>query len=177
MRKNCLVSIALALVCSLITVGRASAQTKPPARTAAEEKAAIEAQVENYRKAFESRDVDAIMANYAPGNQVFVFDAVPPRQYPNWDSYKKDWEALFAAFPGPIKDTISDLNITVVGPVAYSHRIESTEFTKKEGTKQRLVTRETDVYRRINGKWLVVHEHVSFPADVETGKADLSSKP
>jgi hypothetical protein len=41
----------------------------------------------------------------------------------------------------------------------------------------RLVTRETDVYRKINGKWLVVEEHVSFPVDVATGKPDLLSKP
>jgi ketosteroid isomerase-like protein len=156
---------------------QAFSQAKAPASSAASDKAAIEAQVEKYRKAFEAKDVNAIMANYAPGNQVFVFDAIPPREYASWDAYKKDWEGLFAAYPGPIKDTISELNITVVGPVAYSHRIESAEFTKKDGSKQQLATRATDVYRKMNGKWLIVHEHVSFPVDLASGKADLLSKP
>jgi ketosteroid isomerase-like protein len=141
------------------------------------DEAAIRAAVEGYRKAFEAKDVNAIMANYAPGNELFVFDAIPPRDYPSWDAYKKDWEGLFAAFPGPITDKISDDVIHVVGPVAYSHRIEETNFTKPDGTKQTLVVRVTDVYRKMNGKWLVVQEHVSFPVDLNTGQADLMSKP
>lgn len=141
------------------------------------DKAAIEALVERYSKAFNAKDVNAIMANYAPGDQLFVFDVVPPRQYAGWDAYKKDFEGLFAAFPGPVSDSISDLNVTVVGPVAYSHRIESAEFTGKDGSKLNLVVRVTDVYRKIKGKWLIVQEHVSVPVDVMSGKADLLSKP
>jgi ketosteroid isomerase-like protein len=37
--------------------------------------------------------------------------------------------------------------------------------------------RLTDVYRRINGQWLIEHEHVSVPVDLDTGKPDLASKP
>ena len=40
-----------------------------------------------------------------------------------------------------------------------------------------LTVRVTDVYRKIKGKWLVVHEHVSVPVDLNTGKPDMSSKP
>ena len=39
------------------------------------------------------------------------------------------------------------------------------------------VFRFTDVLRKMNGKWLIVHEHLSFPVDPETGKADFLSKP
>jgi hypothetical protein len=27
------------------------------------------------------------------------------------------------------------------------------------------------------GRWLIIHEHVSVPVDLDTGKPDLSSKP
>ena len=37
--------------------------------------------------------------------------------------------------------------------------------------------RVTDGYRKINGKWLITLEHVSVPVDLETGKADINSKP
>jgi ketosteroid isomerase-like protein len=37
--------------------------------------------------------------------------------------------------------------------------------------------RVTDVYKKINGNWLVIHEHVSVPVDLDTGKPDLTSKP
>lgn len=37
--------------------------------------------------------------------------------------------------------------------------------------------RVTHVYERINGNWLIVHEHVSVPIDMSTGKPDFQSKP
>jgi hypothetical protein len=30
--------------------------------------------------------------------------------------------------------------------------------------------RLTDAYRKINGNWLIVHEHVLVPVDLDTGK-------
>lgn len=171
-------ALAACLGTAIAFVAVLAGRTLPhAANAAASDEAAIRNQVEQYRRAFEAKNVDAIMACYAPGDQVFVFDAVPPREYASAEAYHKDWEAFFAAYPGPVKDTISELNLTVVGPVAYSHRIEATEFTKPDGSPQELVARETDIYRKLGGKWLVVHEHVSFPVDVMTGKADLLSKP
>jgi len=35
----------------------------------------------------------------------------------------------------------------------------------------------TDIYRKINGKWLIIHEHISVPVDLTTNKADLAAKP
>ena len=151
-------------------------QDKAGKNTATEDKAAIEALEQRYSKAFNSRNVEAIMANYAPASQVFVFDAVPPREYANWEAYKKDWEGLFAEYPGPLKNEIAELNITVVGTVAYAHHVETGYFTRKNGSKLEITVRVTDVFRKFNGKWLIVLEHVSFPVDLETGKADLLSK-
>jgi ketosteroid isomerase-like protein len=47
----------------------------------------------------------------------------------------------------------------------------------KDGNPIDMTLRLTDVLRKIKGKWLIVHEHVSVPVDVATGKADLTSKP
>jgi ketosteroid isomerase-like protein len=142
-----------------------------------QDKAQIEMLEKRYNQAFNSKDVDGIMACYAPGTSLFVFDAIPPREYPSWEAYKKHWEGLFACYPCPLSNTISEQSITVVGSVAYGHSIQSGFFTRKDGSKVNSAVRVTDVYRKINGKWLIVHEHVSFPVDIDTGKADLLSKP
>jgi ketosteroid isomerase-like protein len=118
---------------------------KTKASPATADKAAIEALEERYIKAFNAKDVNAIMENYAPGDQLFVFDAVPPREYAGWDAYKKDWESLFAAFPGPVSNAMSDRNVTVVGTVAYAHHIESGHFTRKDGCRLEVAARATDV--------------------------------
>lgn len=151
---------------------RAHAQAK-----AASDKAAIEALYKQYSAAFSARDVDKIMQAYLPGDELFVFDVTPPRQHVGWADYKKDWQDLFAAFPGPLKDEVSDLSISTHGAVAYGHHIESGFFTHKDGSRVDIAVRVSDVYRKVNGKWYIAQEHVSVPVDIETGKADLLSKP
>ncbi len=147
------------------------------AASASSEKDAIAALIERERKAFEAHDLDGVMSCYAPGDQLFVFDLVPPREYPSWDAYKKDWRELFAQFPGPIHNTISEVSIAVDGSTAYSHYVEDGTMTAKDGTASEIAVRITDVYRKIGGKWLIVLEHVSVPVDLTTGKPDLLSKP
>jgi uncharacterized protein (TIGR02246 family) len=172
MQKLVFLSAAV-LVLLGITAGalHLSAQTK----AAADDKAAIQALYKEFNDAFNKKDVNGIMAVYAP--DVFVFDVIPPREYPSWDAYKKDWEGLFATFPGPVTNTVADLHITVVGSVAYTRSIDEGTLTAKDGSKTHLVVRSTDVLRKSNGKWRIVQEHNSVPADPTTGKADLLSKP
>jgi ketosteroid isomerase-like protein len=144
---------------------------------AARDKAAIEALEARFAAAFNARDVNAIMRVYEPGPGLFVFDVTPPRQHVGWADYKADWEGLFKATPGRIHFSISDLSVTVVGPLAYGHSIQEVRFTRANGSKGDLVVRVTDVYRKIRGTWLIVQEHVSVPVDLDTAKADLLSKP
>ena len=106
-----IVGLALAVLLATCAAPHVYAQAK----TASNDKAEIEALEKNYIVAFNAKDVKAIMACYAPGNSLFVFDAVPPREYPSWDAYKKDWESLFAAYPGKLSNAISEQSITVVG--------------------------------------------------------------
>jgi len=73
------VSLALIVVCALLAGNPRTSSTKAATPTAASDKAAIEALEQRYVKAFNAKDVNAIMENYAPGDQLFVFDAVPPR--------------------------------------------------------------------------------------------------
>jgi uncharacterized protein (TIGR02246 family) len=138
----------------------------------------IRALEDRFAAAFRAKDVSAIMKNYASGSELFVFDVTPPRQYVGFDAYKKDFEDFFAAFPGPIdKFEVQDLSIVTDGKLAFSHSIQPVIMTAKDGSKVNLVVRVTDGYRKINGKWLIAHEHVSVPVDLNTGKADPTSKP
>ncbi len=172
MRKLCLALgcfVALALAVSL------PAQTKS-AKSSDGDKQKIEALYQAYSQAFKAKDVNALMAFYDP-NETFVFDLVPPREYPSWAAYKKDWEELFAAMPGPADDNVSELAVTVEGPIAYTHSIQSGYFTGKDGSKLEVAVRVTDVLHKVKGKWLIVQEHVSVPVDLASGKPDLMSKP
>jgi uncharacterized protein (TIGR02246 family) len=165
-------SVTAVVVCGLI----AMAGTVPArAQAGSADKAAIQALYQKFGEAFDKKDVTTIMSVYAP--DVFVFDVVPPRQYVGYDAYKKDWDDTFAMMPGPSKTTFTDLNITVVGSVAYTHYIVDGTMTDKDGQATHMVVRSTDVLRKDKGKWLIVEEHNSFPVDMGTGQADMLSKP
>jgi uncharacterized protein (TIGR02246 family) len=166
--------ILTALSVAILASANAVAADQPAADA---DKAAIQALEDTYNEGLNSKDVDKVMSVYAPGKQLFVFDVVPPREYKGWEAYKKDFEGLFSGFPGPMKNTISEQTIHVVGSVAYGHNIQSGEFTRKDGTKVKIVARTTDIYRKMNGKWLIVEEHNSVPVDLDTMKPDLVSKP
>ena len=168
----------LALACFMVVswVIPAPAQTESAKSSASSDKGKIEALYQSYLKAFRAKDVNAVMTMYDP-DELFVFDLVPPREYPSWDAYKKDWEGLFAAFPGPLDNNISEQVIDVVGPIAYSRCIQAGYFTAKDGSRLDVAVRVTDVLRKVKGKWLIVQEHVSVPVDLASGKADLMSKP
>jgi ketosteroid isomerase-like protein len=145
-------------------------------------KSSDEAQIrsleQSFQDAFRTKDVAAIMKCYAPGDQLFVFDVTPPRQYVGFDAYKKDWEDTFAMFDGPLTFEMSDLVIQTDGHgLAYGHSIQHVTGKTKAGQPIDLTVRVTDVYKKIAGKWLVVQEHVSVPVDLNTGKPDLQSKP
>lgn len=144
---------------------------------ASRDKAAIEALEARFAAAFTAKDVNAIMRVYEPGPDLFVFDVTPPRQHVGWADYKTDWEDTFKPTRGPVHFSISHLSVTVVGPVAYGHSIQESLFTWANGSKGDVIVRVSDVYRKIHGRWLIVQEHVSVPVDLNTGKADLLSRP
>lgn len=161
------------IVAGLIVAGLYVAA--PRTRGANADEQEIRALYDRFAAAFRAKDVDAIMTNYAPGAELFVFDV--PRQYVGFDSYKKDWQEFFAGFTGPVKFEIQGLNIVTDGKLAYSHSVQPAVLTAEDGSKFSLTVRVTDGLRKINGKWLITQEHVSVPVELPSGKADLASTP
>jgi ketosteroid isomerase-like protein len=78
---------------------------------------------------------------------------------------------------GPIGYEIRDPDITVGDDVAFGHSLNRISGTMNTGQKTDLWLRSTVCFRKINGKWLIVHTQVSVPVDLEHGKAVLSLKP
>jgi ketosteroid isomerase-like protein len=105
------------------------------------------------------------------------FDIVPPLQYVGADAYRKHWEEAFASFPGPIDYEIADLSITLGDDVAFTHSFNRLSGTMNTGQKVGNWLRWTACFRKIGGKWLIVHMQASVPVALETGKAVLDLKP
>jgi ketosteroid isomerase-like protein len=128
-------------------------------------------------KGNEAKDLDRALGGYVQDETLFVFDAIPPRQYVGIKAWRADNEAFIAMFQGLLKVEMSDLSVTADGKLGFGHNIQHFSGTDKDGKPIDLTFRVSDGYKKINGKWTIVEEHLSFPVDVASGKADLSSKP
>jgi uncharacterized protein (TIGR02246 family) len=141
------------------------------------DKAQIQALEQQLAAALAAKDLDKIMQFYAPGEDLFVFDVIPPRQYVGAAAWRKDFQDFFAtAATGPMTNEISDLDVMTDGKLGFAHYASHVTSSDKDGKKFEMVMRTTDVLKKIKGKWLIVHEHNSVPVDLATGKADLMSK-
>jgi uncharacterized protein (TIGR02246 family) len=148
------------------------------ARAESADKAQIQALEEQLSAAFAAKDVDKVMQFYAPGEDLFVFDLIPPRQFVGADAWRKNNEGFFTTVAaGSLTDEINDLDVTADGKLAFAHYTSHLVATDKSGAKTELVMRTTDGLKKIKGKWLIVLEHNSVPVELPSGKADLMSKP
>ena len=164
------------LFIAALILGCVGCAPKPAPDTTAQDQADIQALEAKFAAAFNAKDVNSIMALYTPGDNLIVFDAAPPRQYNGWAAYQKDWQDFFASFPGPTDFTLTELSVTVGGNVAYSHSIQHGILTERDGKKFDITVRVTDGYQKVNGVWLIAHEHVSVPVDLNTLRPVLNSQ-
>jgi ketosteroid isomerase-like protein len=158
-------------------VGLMASASGAPAQAGGKDEAAIRALESRFAAAFNAKDLDAIMKVYVPDESLLVFDVVPPRQFAGAKAYRKDWQDLLGLFPGPLKFEITDLHVFATSRLGYGYSIQHLSGADAKGQMIDLTVRVTDAYRKIKGHWLVVHEHVSVPVDLATGKPDLASKP
>jgi uncharacterized protein (TIGR02246 family) len=166
-----------AMTVTTLAVAMATWVTVAPVQASSADETAIRALETRFAAAFNAKDIDAIMKVYVPDNSLLVFDVVPRRQFAGAKAYRKDWEEFLAQFKGSPKIEIADLRVVADGTLAYSHSIQHVGGTDTKGQPTDITVRVTDVYRKIKGNWLIVHEHVSVPVDLETGKPDLASRP
>lgn len=131
--------------------------------------------MENFVKAFRDKDVDLMMSLFAPG--FVAFDIVPPLQDVGKDTYRKVWVQVFTFFQDPIEFETRDLHITAGTDVAFSYQLLHLKANTSIGQKVDRWQRLTFCFCKIEGKWLITHEHVSVPVDFASGKAVLDLIP
>ncbi|WP_280494132.1 YybH family protein [Nocardia asiatica] len=131
--------------------------------------------IDEWVEAFREKSVARIVATHAA--DIVSFDILPPLRYIGIENYLEPWHDTFAAFDGPIAQEIHDLDIAVGGDVAFSHSLNRMTGTYHDGRTADFWFRSTTCYRKIDGRWLVVHHHTSAPTDFETGSAVLDLVP
>jgi len=137
--------------------------------------ALIRQRIEDLAKAIHTKDINGVMSLYA--SDIVSFDIDPPLRYIGADRKRRAWQEVFAAYSGPIAYEVRDLNVTTQGELAFVLSLNHVHGTLASGHASDLWLRWTACFRRIEGGWLIVHDHVSVPVDLKHGKAALNLKP
>ena len=130
-------------------------------KTRTTDEAQIRRLIDDWAKALHAKDVDAIMACYAP--DVLVFDLAPPLRHAGADLHRTNFAEWFKTFRGPIGSQMRDLHIAAGDDVAFCHGLNHIGGERTSGERTDLWVRVTVCCRKIDGRWKVAHEHVSVP--------------
>jgi uncharacterized protein (TIGR02246 family) len=126
------------------------------------DEAGIRARVASLAQAIRRKDVAAVMTHYAP--DVVVYDVFPPLETRGTDGYRKNFERWFAKMSGPIEYEMEGMRVSLGESHAFCHYVGHIRGVWEGGQKADYRVRVTTGFQKVNGQWMVAHEHVSMPA-------------
>jgi ketosteroid isomerase-like protein len=139
------------------------------------DEAAIRAEIDAIAQAVQLKDVHEMLMHCAP--DIVTFDMLPPLKHEGAHAIRRDWASALAPIEGPVEYEVRDLDIVVGGDVAFAHSLNRFGGIGRDGRRIVSWLRSTLGFRRIEGRWKLVHEHVSVPFDMSTSKALLNLQP
>jgi ketosteroid isomerase-like protein len=98
---------------------------------------------------------------YAPGPHTF-FD-IAPLKYGSWDEYQKGVTTVLAGYKSAKCTVNDDAVFHPHGDLVWGTATIAYEMTSKAGKVEMGNFRWTGVFENQDGKWMIVHEHVSEP--------------
>jgi ketosteroid isomerase-like protein len=104
---------------------------------------------------------DNVAEFYAKGPHTF-FD-IAPVKYDSWDEYQSGVRNVLAGFKSGTCTVNDDAQIHPAGEYVWGTATIKTDLTEASGKRDLATFRWTVIWGKQDGKWLIVHEHVSEP--------------
>lgn len=139
------------------------------------DEAAIGRRINQLVGAVRAMDLEGAMSIYA--TDIVSFDIVPPLRHVGAEGKRRQWVDVFATYEPPLRHKTRDVTITVGDDVAFGHSLVWVSGTSKDGRRSAFWLRWTACFRKIDDNWLIVHDQVSVPVDLVSGRALLDLRP
>lgn len=124
-----------------------------------EDEAAIRDLIESWAEAVHRGDLDRVLADHAA--DIVMFDVPPPQEgVRGIEAYRETWPPFFHWQASGATFDILSLDVTAGTDVAFAYALLRCG-TAEEDPDQRL--RISFGLRKEQGRWIVAHEHHSFP--------------
>lgn len=144
------------------------------ANTISIQEAEIRQLVAAQQRAICTKDLDQIMSRYA--NEIVIFDVKPPIQTKGKEAVRQLWEDCLPYFPESFGMETQHLTVTVNDNLATAHWLFHLTGEQDHPATQ-MWMRATAVCQQKDGKWQILHEHISVPFYPATNQAILAPTP
>lgn len=129
-----------------------------------------------WAEALHTKNLATLQKFYAP--DVVLYDAAPPLFTEGVMTLARNLAEWFGSWPGPIGLELKELQVHASGDVAFCHSLNHLTGKRTGESDTDVWMRMTLGWRKIDGSWLIVHEHSSVPFYMKPPyKAALDLKP
>jgi ketosteroid isomerase-like protein len=126
-------------------------------------------------EASHAKDLDASMAPIA--SDIVSYEHSAPLQYTEVGAIREECRRGFDSQADDFKWTVPDLRVMVRDDLAVAWGLNRMANRSPDGTEDVTWSRGTRIFERRDGEWKMIHQHVSFPIDAETGMAATGLEP
>jgi uncharacterized protein (TIGR02246 family) len=118
--------------------------------------------IERWARAVHAGDMDGVLADHA--EDIVMFDVPPPNEVRGIEAYRRTWPPFFEWQKQGAAFEIESLDVIAGADVAFATALlrcgTPEELRLDPGNRLRL----TIGLRKEDGRWVVAHEHHSFPS-------------
>lgn len=125
--------------------------------------------------AVHAKDPDPLAARQA--EDMLAYDVLPPLRRRGSAEVVKRTRAWFDGYATDIGYEVHELEVTAGADVGFCTFLYHVSGTLTTGAEVDMWVRATLGCRRVDGRWLIVHDHESVPFDPLTGQAVLAAAP
>jgi uncharacterized protein (TIGR02246 family) len=123
---------------------------------------AVRDSIEAWADAVRRKDYAGILRSHAA--DFVMFDVPPPFKSVGLDAYRKTWDVFFSWSRDPVLFEIQEMDVIAGADVAFAFATMRCEGPGADGKPEALDFRLTIALRKIDGRWMIAHEHHSVPA-------------
>jgi ketosteroid isomerase-like protein len=154
-------SFAVSLCLLALTLSGVAQTRKPAMKSKAAGAAPDKALMQKVWDGWGTMDPANVAKYYASGPHTF-FD-IAPLKYGSWDEYQAGVKGVLAGYKSAKFTVNDDAAVHAHGDLVWGTATVKNEMTTKAGKVEMGNFRWTVVWQNEDGKWLIVHEHVSAP--------------
>ena len=117
-----------------------------------------------WAEAVHATDLDTVLADHS--DDIVMFDVPPPDDgVRGIEAYRETWPPFFEWQARGASFELVELDVTAGEDVAYAHALLRCGMPKELAERPERRLRLTLGLRKQDGRWLVAHEHHSYPLD------------